>query len=163
MGDDASELLWKTLAWLRMTWWRHHFFVQRDVVWTVQKRLIEQAAARHRPYRVCHNHTMPDGKHVDLALIDYVGQVALAIEFQYEPDHERTEDFTPGKLDPSVVDWNDGVGNDVERVCRFVRKGCAKRAVSVFFDEGGHFAHRKRHPGSRWDTGGPFPILIAEA
>ena len=162
MGGDAIELLRETLRWLRATWWEHEFFIQRDIAWTVQKRLLDKIAARQLRYRVYHNYTMPNSKRVSFALVDYAGRVALAVEFQYEPDHKRTDDFTAGKLDPSVVDWNDSVGRDVKRVREFVRRGLANRAVSVFFDEGGHFHHRDPHPGSGWDSNGPFPILISE-
>ena len=164
MGDAAAELLWKSVCSLRESWWCHRFFVQRDVVWTIQKRLIEEVAARDRPYRVCHNYTMEKGKRrtSPVALVG-AHRVVLAVEIQYEPDHDRTNEFTPGKFDPSVVDWNDGVGKAVKRVHEFVAKGLAERAVSLFFDEGGHFAHRKPHPGSWWDTAGLFPILITEA
>lgn len=162
MGADAARLFWETVLWLRTTWWDHGFFVQRDVAWTAQKRLLDEIDRRQLPYRVYHNYTMPNRKQASLALVDYSGRVALAVEFQYEPDHDRTDEFTSGKLDPSVVDWNDGVGRDVKRVREFVRKGWAKQAVSVFFDEGAHFYHRDPHPGSHWDSGRPFPILIAE-
>ena len=163
MRDDVVELFRESLTWLRKTWCGHQFFVQRDVVWTLQKHLIDAVAARHLPYRVCHNYTMWKGSRTALALVGGDGRVTLAVEFQYEPNHDRADEFTPGKFDPSVVDWNDGVGFGVKRVHEFVAKGLAEGAVSLFFDEGGHFAHRKPHPGSRWDTAGPFPILITEA
>ena len=82
-------------------------------------------------------------------------QVELAIEFKYEPDHERgkgpNNDIWPTKLDPSVVFWGkEGVLKDVERCKKFIKKEVAKVAVSIFIDEGGLFRHRDPHSGTKW-------------
>ena len=95
-------------------------------------------------------------------------QVELAIEFKYEPDHERGKgpncNIWPTKLYPSVVFWGkEGVLKDVKRCEEFIDKGVATAAVTIFIDEGGLFRHKNPHPGTEWidwDSNGKQKISI---
>ncbi len=161
MDYEESKAFWRALHWVLETWWQHRFFVQRDVVWTIQKRLIDEPAAQSLSYRVHHNYKMPDGTLAALALVGRRGHVALALKVKYEPDHDRTDNFLLGKLTPSVVTWTD-VAQDVERVNGWVAQGYAQEALALLFDEGWHFRQQILHPGSRWETRAGVPLLIAE-
>src|SRR6266700_1948153 len=69
------------------------------------------------PFRVFHDYPILPGKRrslcVDLAILNTDSLVEVAVEFKYEPSHNRS-DIWPTKLKPSVVFWgDDGVGKDV--------------------------------------------------
>ncbi|MXZ59353.1 MAG: hypothetical protein F4228_14070 [Acidobacteria bacterium] len=169
--NDTRHLFFDVLDWLRNTYRTHRFFTERDVVWTVQKRLLHEAASRNLHYRVFHNDRMTKGEAksapADLVLVDPEDRAHLAIEFKYEPDHQRVRKEFPASKFP-VVDWKE-VTTDIERVQEFVREGFTLRAVSVFVDEGGHFRRRPAPRGSRWEdwdlTGCDYSVsvLISEA
>jgi len=118
----ATELFEETLRWLRRNYVRFRFFAERDVVWTVQVRLIEAIEQEQLPFRVFNEYPMLAGKRrslsADLAILGQDSLVELAAEFKYEPAHSR-DDIQRQKL--PVVCWGpNGVGKDVERVQRFV-------------------------------------------
>ena len=169
--NDARHLFFDVLSWLRNTYRSHRFFTERDVVWTVQKRLLQEAASRNLQHRVFHNDRMTKGEAksapADLALLGPGDRAHLAIEFKYEPDHERVRTEFPASKFP-VVDWKE-VTKDIERVQEFVREGFTPRAVSVFVDEGSHFRRRPAPGGSRWEdweiSGCDYrvAVLISEA
>lgn len=150
---EAERLFEDALDWLRATYDSHGFFhVERDVVWTVQKRLTVQVAALQLPLRVFNDYPMVPAKNrslsADLCLVGAQGSVDVAAEFKFEPAHARG-DVQKQKL--PVVFWGmDGVGKDVQRVRDYVEHGKARVAYSVFIDEGGAFRHREAHPGSSW-------------
>jgi hypothetical protein len=76
------------------------------------------------------------------------GVVYVAVEFKYEPSHERM-DIPPEKF--PVVFWGkEGVVKDIQRIRDFVEKGVAKKGFSIFIDEGGYFKHKEPHPDSKW-------------
>lgn len=84
------------------------------------------------------------------------GDVPVAIEFKYEPDHARgggdTPEIWPSKLNPSVVFWGrDGVLKDVQKCKRYVSENRCDLALLIFVDEGGFFRHRPPHPGTQWE------------
>lgn len=149
---EATELFESAMAWLQQNYAGFRFFVERDVVWTVQTRVIELIETHILPYRVFNDYPILSGNRrsicVDLAILDCTDSVELAAEFKFEPDHRRS-DVWPTKF--PVVFWgHDGVGKDVERIQTFVSCGAARAAYSVFIDEGGAFRHRIPHGGSRW-------------
>lgn len=127
----------------------YHFFVERDVVWTLQSHLIGGIKEARAPYLVFNDYPILPGIRADLVLVDqHTNRIEVAAEFKYEPSHQR-KDILPSKL--PVVFWgDDGVGKDVKRVHEFVRLGKVQTAYAVFVDEGGAFHHRQPHPGSRW-------------
>lgn len=151
MMNEATTLFEDAMAWLREHYADYRFFTERDIVWTVQMRLITEIDDQGLPYRVFNDYRMLPGKRRGLSadlVILHDDLVEVAIEFKYEPSHKRT-DIPPDKFD--VVSWSsDGVGKDVQRVHEFVSKGKTGVAYAVFIDEGQHFRHRSPHPGSEW-------------
>jgi hypothetical protein len=151
-SKSAEDLFNETLAWLESHYWDHPFFLERDLVWTVQRDLtlrINQAGAA---FRVHNDYPMIAGPRrslsADIALLDLNGVVELAVEFKYEPSHKRLE-LLQSKF--PVVFWGaDGVGKDVARVQQYVQLQKAKVAIAVFIDEDGYFTNRTPHPGSEW-------------
>ena len=146
------------LDWLRETYWSHDFYLERDVVWTVQKRLQRLISSEQMPLRVFNDYPIAPGNRrslcVDIAILRDKN-VLLAIEFKYEPDHRRgignDAEILPSKFDPSVVLWGkDGVLKDIERCQSYVANGKSEAAVSLFVDEGGCFRHRDPHSGTSW-------------
>ena len=154
-SDPAAKLFWAAIDWLRESYSQHQFFVERDVVWTVQKRLIDEISRQGLPYRVFNDFPVLKGKRrgisADLVLLGEEGTVAVAAEFKYEPWHGRgNRDILPSKF--PVVEWGiAGVAKDIDRIRNFVEQGAAQAAFSLFIDEGGYFSHREPHSGSRWE------------
>lgn len=167
--QDAVALFEESIEYLRLSYDRRRFYLERDLVWTVQEHLCQLIAVRSLPYQVFHHYPLGQGyqgraANCDLALVKSDKTVAVAAEFKYEPAHTRT-DILPTKF--PVVFWaHDGVGDDVTRAYEFVAKGYAESAYSVFLDEGGFFRHRPPHPGSSWidwpapTTGVTSPSLL---
>ncbi len=150
---NGGELFEQTLEWFRVHYSDYHFFVERDVVWTLQMHLSRLVASTRSPYHVFNDYPIIPGTRrslsADLVLVEqHTNRIEVAAEFKYEPSHRR-KDILPSKL--PVVFWgDDGVGKDVKRVHEFVRLGKVQTAYAVFVDEGGAFHHRQPHPGSRW-------------
>jgi hypothetical protein len=151
--NDTFEFFEDSIAWLRQNYASFCFFVERDIVWTLQTHMINQIYEQQLAYRVFNDYPMLPGSRrslsADLAILSADnGNVDVAVEFKYEPSHKR-KDIMPSKF--PVVFWgSDGVGKDVQRIQEFVSTGHAKKACSIFIDEGGAFHHRPAHPGSRW-------------
>ena len=148
----AGELFREAVRWLKEHYTDFRFFAERDIVWTVQLRILEEIARAGLTYRVFNDHTISRKTRPDLAIL--AGDtVEVAAEFKYEPSHERRADrggdIWPSKLDPSVVDWA-SVEKDIIRVRDYVDQRNVKVAFSVFIDEGGRFRHRDPHLGSEW-------------
>jgi hypothetical protein len=147
----ACEIFESVLAWLKENYRQHIFFVERDVVWTVQLALIREIERQHLPLRVFNDYAIvkgPRGRRglcADLAILNE-GGVELAAEFKYEPDHRR-RDVLQQKL--PVVGWLD-MQKDILRVRTFVETGVVRFGYTVFIDEGGFFRNREAHSGSSW-------------
>ena len=155
----ATELFEGAMEWLREHYKQHRFFTERDVVWVLQLQTDEVIRKALLPYRVFTNHTVSAKPRViaDLVILDSDNSVEVAVEFKYEPSHNRKAhreggDIWPSKLDPSAVFWSGqgSVEKDVVRAREFVEAGRAKVGYSVFIDEGGHFRRREPFEGSRW-------------
>lgn len=155
---EATELFERAIGWLQENYANFQFFVERDIVWTIQTYLIRQIKEQDLPYKVFNDFPILPGNRrslsADLAILasNKNDLVEVAVEFKYEPSHERSDvDIWHTKLTPSVVFWgSDGVAKDVERVQEFVAKGKARVAFAVFIDEDGYFSHRPPHLGSKW-------------
>lgn len=153
---QARELFENTMGWLREHYHEHRFYTERDVVWTVQLRLLHEIENGELPLRVFNDYTISKGVRSDLVIMN--GDVVeVAIDFKYEPSHSRSTkrggDIPASKLDPSVVFWRDNSGSvlkDVERCADYVAQGKAEVAYAVFIDEGGEFAHRAPPEGAEW-------------
>ena len=143
---DAAALFEDTMAWLRDSYEEHRFFVERDVVWTAQLRLLREAEHAKLPCRVLNDYTLFERTRADLAILDD-GAVEVAAEFKYEPSRARRGEFGRGKF--PVVDWR-SVERDVQRVRDYVAQGKAKTAYAVLIDEGGHFRKRAPHSDGDW-------------
>lgn len=163
--EKATELFESALKWLRDNYAGLQLFLERDVVWTVQTRVIEQIRELGLPYKVFNDYPMLPGKRrslsTDLAILGLDDCVEVAAEFKYEPSHGRS-DILASKF--PVVFWGkDGVAKDLKRIQEYVAQGKAKVAYSVFIDEGGYFRGRQPHPGSEWvDWGNGVWILYAQ-
>lgn len=150
----ASALLEEAVDWLREHYGQFEFWVERDLVWTVQTYLRRMVGERGLPYLVFNDYPMLAGYRrslsADLVIRDQRTGTMVAAEFKYEPAHQRAEFMaTPGKL-PVVLWGAEGVAKDVGRIRAFVEAGAASAAFALFIDEGRHFRHRPPHPGSTW-------------
>ncbi|MFC1596486.1 hypothetical protein ACFL5Q_00870 [Planctomycetota bacterium] len=170
MTSLAEELFDAAVEWLKKHYRDYTFYLERDLVWTLQCRLRDDIGNHRAPLQVFNDYPILAGKRrslsADLALVSTGeqtrGQVELAAEFKYEPAHNRL-DVLPSKL--PVVFWgNDGVGKDVERIQTIVREKRALVAHALFVDEGGAFRHRQPHPQSHWESwGGGIWVLRSRA
>lgn len=103
---EALTVVRDALDWLREHYSEFRFYVERDIVWTLQRRLVE-AMALHLPrMRVFNDYPMLEGKkgHIlaDLALVDANNCARAVVEVKYEPSHSRP-DILKQKL--PVVGW----------------------------------------------------------
>jgi|Deesub1362A_J573_1020465.scaffolds.fasta_scaffold21078_1 hypothetical protein len=163
---SPEDLFLESLHWLATHLSAFTFYVERDLVWTLQTRLNGLIQEKGLPYRVCNDYGILPGKRralsADIVILDEAGSVGVAAEFKYEPDHSRTE--IPKNKFPVVFWGKDGVLKDIQRIQRYVIEAGAKHAFAIFVDEGGYFRKREPHPGSRWiDLPGPTSILWAQA
>jgi hypothetical protein len=120
----ASALLEETVAWLHENYEQFEFWVERDLVWTVQTHLRKLIGERCLSYEVFNDYPLLPGVRralsADLVIRDPVKGVLVAAEFKYKPSHTRVEfRAMPGKL-PVVVWGADGVAKDVVRIREFV-------------------------------------------
>ena len=117
--------------------------VERDIVYTVQARLVERVQSKQWPIRVYNDYPMIAGTRrslsADLALVATpTDQVLLAADFKYEPCHRRL-DLLKNKLPVTV--WTE-VTHDIDRAQQFVDQGRTKIAYAVCIDEGNYLAKR---------------------
>jgi hypothetical protein len=166
----ASALFEESVAWLQQHYGEFEFWVERDLVWTVQGRLRELISERGLPWTVFNDYPLLPGsrraRSADLVIRDAASGVLIAAEFKYEPSHHRAEfRALPGKL--PVVFWGmDGVAKDLAQIHEFVDVGAAFAAFVVFIDEGRHFRHRPAHAGAEWrdwetaQPGLPSPSIL---
>jgi len=151
-------------------YWEFEFWIERDLVWTVQTRLRKLISDRGLPWTVFNDYPLLPGtwraRSADVVIRDMGKEVLVAAELKYEPSHHRAEfRALPGKL--PVVFWGmDGVAKDVARVREFVDAGSARTAFAVFIDEGRHFRQRPAHPDAEWrdwdaaQPGSPSPSIL---
>ena len=152
---DAELLFLEALQWLGGTYGERVFYVERDVVYTVQTKLNALLTGARTPWTVYNDYPMIPGPRrslsADLAIVDAAGGVAIAVEFKYEPCHRR-HDVLKYKL--PVVEWA-GVVKDTVRVQEFVNTEKAVVGYAVCIDEGGSLARRDLSIYSetrRWDA-----------
>lgn len=169
----AENLFKQVLDWLKLNYGNYDFFVERDLVWTFHQRLKEMICESNLPFEVYNDFPMIKAERrslcTDLAILNQRNEVELAVEFKYEPDHQRgfgaKRDIWSSKLSPSVVFWGkEGVEKDVERARQYVSQKKAKVAISLFIDEGGLFRHRQPPQNTKWvdwSCGGKKPRKIA--
>lgn len=157
--STAPTLFEEAIAWLKEHYDEFEFWVERDLVWTVQTQLRKMIGERLLPYSVFNDYPLLPGVHrarsADLVIRDANKTVLVAAEFKYEPSHRRAEFVaSQGKL--PVVFWgDDGVAKDVARIRQFVEEGVARSAFAIFVDEGRFFRDRPAHPGTAWRDWAP--------
>jgi hypothetical protein len=146
----AVEIFEGALAWLNETYRQHTFFVERDVVWTLQLALKREIQRRGLPLRVFNDYAILKGKRrglcADLAILNDQDRVEVAAEFKYEPDHRR-RDIRQQKL--PVVGWKD-MQKDILRIGAFPEARAIEFGYTVFIDEGAFYRRRQAHAGSSW-------------
>lgn len=169
----AEKLFEMTLDWLKLNYGDYEFFAERDLVWTMQNKLRAITIADNLSFKVYNDFpiikAMRRSLTTDLAILNERNEVEVAVEFKYEPDHQRgtgaTKSIWPSKLSPSVVFWGkEGVAKDVERAKRYVDQKKSKLGIAVFIDEGRLFRHRHPHLGTKWidwDCSGRNPRKIS--
>jgi len=168
---EAQEIFKETLEWMKNDYHNpeHRFFKERDIVWVMQKHLLKIIEEKRLPYKVLNDYTMRrKGRHsvsCDLVIMRG-GDKLLAIEFKYEPDHNRIYNPIGEKQDGDiykgkfpVVSWK-SIIKDMERVTEFVSKDRWQIGLSIFVDEGAYY--KKKNPSPKWDTwGNDVPVLIS--
>lgn len=153
MMNLANELFLESLNWLRASYERFTFYVERDVVWTIQQDLITRIRVRDLPLSVFNDYPICKvNRHsirADLVILSReTQQVEVAVEFKYEPSHKRT-DIPKSKF--PVVDWkNEVIGKDTTRIRKFVEDGLTPMAYALLIDEGNTFSHYDLPIGSKW-------------
>ena len=160
---EATGLFENAIERLREHYAEFRFFAERDLVWTVQCRLLEQIEDGDLAFRVFNDQRV-GSRRADLAVMEG-DTVVVAVEFKYEPSHER-DDRQGGDIRHTkfpVVDWGE-VCTDIDRVHEFVEQHRARAAYSIFVDEGGAFRHRATPAHSHWsDWGGAISVLRSQA
>lgn len=149
-GPTTPEtLLEQALGWFLASYGERPYFVERDVVWTIQTWLVRRVGELELTWQVRNDYApLPGPRRAPGADIGIAvdGAAALLVEFKYEPSHRRT-DIAQEKL--PVISWQD-VEKDAARVQRFVDAGRAPVALAVLIDEGGFFRTRPALPGGHW-------------
>ncbi|MEX2245762.1 MAG: hypothetical protein WEC75_03665 [Dehalococcoidia bacterium] len=153
MTDKTSALLIfdEAMRWLRTNYQSYTFFVERDLVWTMQTRIASLIRELGADFRVSNDYAIEPGNRrslcVDLAVLRET-TIELATEWKFEPSHRRIE-IAPGKL--PVCSWGpNGVRGDVDRISHFVEKRRAQAGHAILVDEGGYFRGRPAHVGAEW-------------
>jgi hypothetical protein len=163
--NSAIEIFLGSIDWLRSSYTQFQFFVERDIVWTVQTYLTDTIDRYGANFRVFNDYGILPGQRrrlsADLAIINDNGAIEVAAEFKYEPDHSRSD--IPREKFPVVFWGKEGVEKDIARINSFVSCAGALHAYSMLIDEGGYFVQREPHLGSRWiNWGGGRYILWSE-
>ena len=152
----ARTLMLDGLSWLQGSYDQHRFFVERDVVWTLQRWLLRESDARGLPLRILNDYGVEPGPRrslsADLAILGASKVPLLAAEFKFEPSHRRT-DIDRRKF--PVTDW-DGICHDIERIRRWVHEGLIGEGFAIFVDEGGAARRRPAEAGCEWVDWGNY-------
>jgi len=156
---EALTLFQESLNWLKDNYHTFEFFMERDVVWTMQNHLREKIKALGLSYRVVNDWPMIKNSKrslcADLVILNG-DQIMLAAEFKYEPNHKRKLDYSENKLKANVVFWSGehSVEEDIRRIKEFrSNEQCSADfvGVTIFIDEDGRFYNKQTNfPGSSW-------------
>jgi len=148
--SDAAQMFEDAIRWLRETYDGRPFFVERDIVYTVQLQLWRLIRQHRLDWSVFNDYPMIPGprRHLsaDIAIRSDAGEVLLAAEFKFELAHHR-KDLLSHKF--PVIGWGDPL-KDIARIRDFVTTGKAPVAYAVLIDEGRFFRVREAHAGSEW-------------
>lgn len=163
---ESVELFENAMAWLQEHYAEFRFFMERDVVWTVQRQIIREIEGNNLPYRVFNDDSLLPRTRADLVIFDSAGSAEVAVEFKYEPAHsrgvDRGGDIRPSKF-PVITDWKE-VEKDFQRIQQYAEQGKVKAAYALLIDEGSHFSHNSAPPGGEWrDWGQNRRVLWVKA
>jgi hypothetical protein len=164
---EASVIFEEAIDWIKKNYEKFIFFKERDIVWTIQKKIIEIIKESNLPYKVYDEYpVMPGGRRslgVDLAILkkDFIPRQGTTIdvvaEFKYEPDHKREDMLTffydaqgNRKTKFPLVSWKEGIVKDIENAREYFSLKLAKTSYTIFIDEGGYFRNYAPFVGSRW-------------
>ena len=179
---EANVLFEKAIDWVKEDYKKFCFHKERDIVWTIQKKITEIIEEDDLPYKVYDEYPIMPGKRrsitVDLAILnkDFVPRqgevIEVTAEFKYEPDHDREDMLTyyynaegNKKTKFPLVFWKEGVGKDIENAKKYFSLKLCKNSYSCFIDEGGYFRHHTPFDDSNWidyqvNSNGPKEISI---
>jgi hypothetical protein len=89
------QLFDQSLDWLRQSYPTFRFYVERDLVWTVQTRLVQQIERLCLPYQVFNDYAMLPGVHrslsADLVIVAAVGSFGKTVSGFYAQMHKAYE------------------------------------------------------------------------
>jgi len=126
--QKTNALLEESFDWLKQNYSRFRFFVERDLVWTVQMHLLDSIQERGLPYKVFNDYPMLSGKHrarsSDLAILNSLDEVEVAAEFKYEPSHKGVTIFLPqnSQLSSGELMACKKTSNEFRNLCVFGRQ-----------------------------------------
>lgn len=163
----ASDIFEEALDWIKENYDKFSFHKERDITWTIQKKITEIIKNNDLPYKIYDEYPIKPGSRrsicVDIAILnkDFTPKqgsaIEIATEFKYEPDHKREDMLTfyydsQGKKKTKfpLVFWKDGVGKDIENARDYFFSKLAKVSYSIFIDEGGYFRSYAPFDGSKW-------------
>lgn len=163
----ASDIFEETLGWIKENYEKFVFHKERDITWTMQKKINEIIKDNDLPYRVYDEYPIKPGNRrsicVDIAILNegfiprQGSTIEVAAEFKYEPDHKREDMLTfyydsqgNKKTKFPLVFWQDGVGKDIENARDYFSSKLAKVSYAIFIDEGGYFRSYPPFVGSKW-------------
>jgi len=157
MIPSPNDIFLGALKWFVESYDDFTFYTERDLVWTLQTRIISTLSQHNTSLRVFNDYPILRASRrslcADIAIVaPETNQIELAAEFKYEPDHSRTD--IPKSKFPVVFWGKDGVGKDIERAQQFVNEKRTPICYTIFVDEGGAFRHREPHPNSTWESWG---------
>ncbi|HEY7907250.1 MAG TPA: hypothetical protein VIC60_00190, partial [Thermomicrobiales bacterium] len=89
MSANPPDLFEQAFSWFQEHYAGFRFFTERDIVWTVQNRLIDLISTAKVESRVYNDYPMLPGQRADIAIVEN-GIVDVAVEFKYEPSHMRS-------------------------------------------------------------------------
>jgi len=175
---DLKKILKESLYWLKRNYHKYNFFEERDIVWTLQVHLIEKIKNSNfkvfseYPVSLCLEDEKDEKKYYsDLAILEN-NIVKALIQFKYEPNKGRKEDFRPSKLNYPTIFWDNKKGyssviRDIKIVKAFVDQNKNNVGYSIFIDEGGRFYNMHKHDkprNAKWNTSWKkgMAVLIAE-
>lgn len=143
----AEAIFLEALDWLKEHYQNYIFYVERDIVWTLQTKINILIKEYNSPFIIHNDYTILPRQRADLVFLHESGQIELAIEFKYEPSHKRI-DIVPTKF--PVASWSE-IGKDIERIKRFVTDANVTVSYSVFFDEERFYRNKPAHHSSKWN------------